>query len=470
MSSDMRHGWWRARLAGIAAGLLVALLLQSGLAQAAPRAALVMDMRTGEVLYDSNADARLHPASLTKMMTLYIAFQAVEHGEIALDDLVTISANVAAEPPSKLGLRAGQKIRLRYLIRAAAVKSANDAATAIAEAIGGTEPAFIERMNRTARAMGMTRTHFENAHGLDGPTHLSTARDMTILGRQLFYDFPDYFNLFSRITADAGIRRVRHTNRRFLRNYPGADGIKTGYTSQAGLNMTGTARRGSERIIATVFGYPSVTARNRRMAELLDLGFGKAPTRVAVRRPAAVPYSAVNGGRFSRRVRTALTLRRAPLPPPRPGTVRPGETDRDIEALIAQVSTALADGRPPVSEGDAPAALPLPAPRPARAPARLAPASGGDAAPAGWLSSSGGRVWAISLGQAASRMSAESLLLETALAEADILGAALRNVAREATGFDAQFVGLSQAEAAAACARLTVRGQDCEMSAAAGDG
>jgi D-alanyl-D-alanine carboxypeptidase len=159
---------------------------------AAPYAALVMDARTGEVLHSRNADTRLHPASLTKMMTLYIAFQAVERGEIGLDTEVTITREAANEPPSKLGLRAGQKIRLRYLLRAAAVKSANDAATAIGVALEGSEAAFARRMNRMAEAMGMTRTTFRNAHGLTESGHLSTARDMTILGRHVIYDFPEY--------------------------------------------------------------------------------------------------------------------------------------------------------------------------------------------------------------------------------------------------------------------------------------
>ncbi|MEM8629592.1 MAG: serine hydrolase, partial [Pseudomonadota bacterium] len=141
-------------------------------ASAAPYAAMVMDARTGEVLHSRNADSRLHPASLTKMMTLYIAFEAVERGEISLDTMVTISKRAAAEPPSKLGLRTGQKIKLRYLIRAAAIKSANDAATAIGEAISGSEAAFARRINRTAKAMGMTRTTFRNAHGLTEQGHL----------------------------------------------------------------------------------------------------------------------------------------------------------------------------------------------------------------------------------------------------------------------------------------------------------
>lgn len=140
-------------------GILFVWLAMLGTAiNAAPYAAMVMDARSGEVLHARNADTRLHPASLTKMMTLYIAFEAVRRGEITLDTKVTISAKAAAEPPSKLGLRAGQKIALRYLIRAAAVKSANDAATAIGEAISGSEAAFARRMNRTAKALGMTRT------------------------------------------------------------------------------------------------------------------------------------------------------------------------------------------------------------------------------------------------------------------------------------------------------------------------
>ena len=194
--------------------LLAALAPLAG--RAAPYAAMVMDARTGEVLHSRNADTQLHPASLTKMMTLYIAFEAVSRGEIGLDTVVTIPAQAAAEPPSKLGLRTGQKIRLRYLIRAAAIKSANDAATAIGIAISGSEAAFARRMNRTAKAMGMTRTNFKNAHGLTEAGHVSTARDMSILGRHMIYDWPQYYNLFSRRSADAGMKSVNNTNRRFL--------------------------------------------------------------------------------------------------------------------------------------------------------------------------------------------------------------------------------------------------------------
>ena len=201
-----------------------------------------------------------------------------------------ISANAAAEQPSKLGLRSGQRIKFRYLIRAAAVKSANDAATAIGEILEGSEAAFARRMTRTAKSLGMSKTTFKNAHGLTEKGHLSTARDMSTLGRHLLYDYPDYYNLFSRKSTDAGVKTVPNTNRRLLSNYRGADGIKTGYTRAAGFNLVASAERGQERIIATVFGGRSTATRNARVAELLDMGFKRAPSRVALRKPAKPAY------------------------------------------------------------------------------------------------------------------------------------------------------------------------------------
>jgi len=250
-------------------------------AAAAPYAALVMDTRSGAVYHAENADQRLHPASLTKMMTLYIAFQAAERGEIDLDAAITVSQNAAAEPPSRLGLTPGQRIALRELVAATAVKSANDAATALAEAISGSEEAFVARMNETARALGMTNTSFRNAHGLTAEGHLSTARDMTVLGRHLYFEFPQYFELFSRPSVEIGGSRYAHTNGRFLQGYQGADGIKTGYTSAAGFNLTASAHRGGKRLLVTVFGATSSADRTARVARLMDAGFAAAPEDVA---------------------------------------------------------------------------------------------------------------------------------------------------------------------------------------------
>ncbi|WP_343080857.1 D-alanyl-D-alanine carboxypeptidase family protein [Ostreiculturibacter nitratireducens] len=326
-------------------------------ALAAPYADYVIDVRTGEVLHSENADTRLHPASLTKMMTLYIAFEAIEHGEISLDTMVTISKHAASEPPSKLGLQAGQKIALRYLIRAAAVKSANDAATAIGEAIAGSEAAFARRMNRTAKALGMSRTTFKNANGLTEEGHLSTARDMTTLGRHLFYDYPQYYNLFSRRSADAGIAQVASTNRRFLAAYEGADGIKTGYTSAAGFNLVASAQRGDKRIIATVFGGRSTAARNARVAELLDVGFKRAPNRARVQKPSPPQYvpgelvaDALDATRddplaSGKKIRVSGSVNASPRPKARPSHGQPPAEmlvamQSGIDAALAEVAPA----------------------------------------------------------------------------------------------------------------------------------
>ena len=252
---------------------LIAAVFAAPMAQAVPYAAYLMDARTGETLYAENATTRLHPASLTKMMTLYIAFQEIERGRLSLDSMITVSKNAAAQPPSRLGLKAGQKIQLRYLIRAAAVKSANDAAAAIGDAIGGDQAQFADMMTRTAKSLGMKQTTFKNANGLTAKGHLSTAKDMSILGRHLFYDFPKYYNIFSRRTTDAGLATVTSTNRKFLDGYRGADGIKTGYTQPAGFNLTASAERNGVRLIATVFGGKSTADRNARAAKLLDKGF-----------------------------------------------------------------------------------------------------------------------------------------------------------------------------------------------------
>lgn len=315
---------------------------------AAPYADFVIDARTGEVLHETNADARLHPASLTKMMTLYIAFEAIEHGEISLDTMVTVSKDAAAQPPSRLGLRAGQKVAMRYLIRAAAIKSANDAATAIGDAIEGNRKAFAARMNRTAKALGMSRTTFKNANGLTAEGHLSTARDMTTLGRRLFFDYPQYYNIFSRRTADAGIAQVAATNRRFLDSYEGADGIKTGYTAPAGFNLTASAQRGNKRIIATVFGGKSTANRNARVAELLDLGFGKAPNRATVQPPPAIAY---NGD-----------------------AVEPDE-DLLAEAIAATVDPSIPAAGKTIRVNGAVEASPLPRPRPSETAVAALPAA-----------------------------------------------------------------------------------------------
>jgi D-alanyl-D-alanine carboxypeptidase len=415
---------------------------------AAPYAAMVMDARTGEVLHSRNADTRLHPASLTKMMTLYIAFEAVRLGEISLDTDVRISRFAAAEPPSKLGLRPGQKIKLRYLIRAAAVKSANDAATAIGEAISGSEAAFSQRMNRTAKALGMNDTTFKNAHGLTEAGHLSTARDMTTMGRRLFHDYPEYYNIFSRQATETGMGTVRNTNRRLLSAYRGADGIKTGYTRAAGFNLVASAERGEERIIATVFGGRSSATRNAHVAELLDLGFSRAPSRVAVRKPQLPQYGNVGGSYAPGQTAVATSVR----PVQRP--------DRTVTA-IAQ---ALQQSAESVVEAPAPTQLAaVIAPRPAPRDALIDSVEIQREVVTRATQSSGRQGFEILLEPQVTRSDADKLLLRTALQEIDTLDTALRQVRKVRQGYMPSFVGLSQRDAQRACMRLLSRQVACEV-------
>lgn len=439
-----------------------------GHVSAAPYAAMVMDARNGEVLHSRNADTRLHPASLTKMMTLYIAFEALRLGEITLDTEVTISANAANEPPSRLGLSSGSTIRLRYLIRAAAIRSGNDAATAIGEAISGSEAAFARRMTRTARALGMTRTTFRNAHGLTEEGHLSTARDMSMLGRRLIYDYPQYYNLFSRVTADAGIATVRNTNRVVLTTYRGADGIKTGYTRAAGFNLVASAQRGEERVIATVFGGRSTAWRNTRVMELLDMGFERAPGSVALRTP-PLPTYADDGGPTGQS--STPRGQRAPERSMRPVTRPINGVNADVLAAITEaVGEALepgadvaADVAAALSAADISSERPAPRPEPQAAlvpePAPIPPPEPELVTRA---SSTGSRLFGVSLGPQVSHHAAERLLLRTALAELGTFDTALRRVISGSRGYDARFADMTEDQATQACARLSARDVPCE--------
>lgn len=472
--SKLTKGVWHWALALFA---VVFFGLNSG-AQAAPYAAMVMDARSGKVLHARNADTRLHPASLTKMMTLYVAFEAIRRGEITLDTPVKISSKAASEVPSKIGLRAGQKIKLRYLIRAAAVKSANDAATAIGEGISGSEAAFARRMNRTAKALGMTRTTFKNAHGLTEAGHQSTARDMTTLGRRLLYDYPQYYNIFSRRSADAGITTVRNTNSRLLDAYPGADGIKTGYTRAAGFNLVASAERGSERVIATVFGGRSTATRNARVAELLDMGFKRAPTRVAVRKPALPKYAkeeSPKAGTSGKTIRLVTAVKKSLRPKLRPGsdpapveqplllakvkTPKPTATAEDISKAL-EVAAQTPQAEPTMG------ATVRPKPRPAAVLASVAPAPAPTPREPEIVtraSTKGGKHWGINVGRFPSRFAAEKVLLKVALAEMSTLDGTRRIVVRGSKGFDATFAGLTRDGADLACRRLQARGTNCFM-------
>jgi len=244
-------------------------------------ASIVIDADTGQVLRQRNADKRLYPASLTKMMTLYLAFEALQRGDFTLDSRLEVSQSAANEPASKLGLRRGSTISMRNALQSCATKSANDAATVIAEAIGGSKAGFARLMTAKARQLGMKNTQFKNPHGLTARGQLSSARDMSILGRRIFEDFPEQYSMFSRKRFKYGGRSYRATNK-LLGKYKGADGIKTGYTRASGFNLVASAEQDGRRLIGVVFGGKSSASRNRHMRQILDEGFAKLPKRTPV--------------------------------------------------------------------------------------------------------------------------------------------------------------------------------------------
>lgn len=253
--------------------LLVCLgLASAGPAQAAKYASIVVDAETGEVLHARHSNTRRYPASLVKMMTLYMTFDALERGRLKMNQGLRVSRRAAGMPASKLGLRRGQVIRVKEAILALVTKSANDAAVVLAEAIGKTESQFAQKMTRKARQLGMKRTTFRNASGLPNRKQRSTARDMATLARALMNDFPQYYKFFK--TKSFKYRgRVYRNHNRLLKTYAGADGIKTGYIRAAGYNLVASSIRNGRRVIAVVFGGKSARSRNRHTAQLLDKGF-----------------------------------------------------------------------------------------------------------------------------------------------------------------------------------------------------
>ncbi|MDB5378130.1 MAG: D-alanyl-D-alanine carboxypeptidase, partial [Rubritepida sp.] len=289
----------RRAVAGAVLAVSLLPVLASAQITASPRySGMVVDARTGNVLIAEAADETRHPASLTKMMTLYMLFEAMQAGRFTLNTPIRVSAEAASQPPTKLGVPAGGSLSTESAILALVTRSANDIAVAVGEALGGDEESFARMMTQRARSLGMSRTTFRNASGLPDPDQVTTARDMTLLGRRLIQDFPEQYHYFSLTHFAHGNRLIRNHNG-MLRDYPGADGIKTGYITASGFNIVTSAQREGVRLVGAVFGGNSWAQRNDRMAELLDAGFARLgvrevpplvaslPPRVAVRHDAS---------------------------------------------------------------------------------------------------------------------------------------------------------------------------------------
>ncbi len=326
-----------------------------GFAPALVSGSIVLDADTGRVLSENNSDAITYPASLTKMMTLYLTFEALNTGRLRLDQYLPVSVDAASKSPTKLGLRPGDSVDVQDLILGIVTRSANDAAAVLAEGLAGSEPAFAESMNNKAQKLGMRSTFYRNASGLPDPEQHTTARDTAQLALALYHDFPREYRYFS--TREFNFRgRMVVGHDHLLDWYPGADGIKTGYIRASGFNLATSAVRGGHRLIGVVLGGVSGSARDREMAALLDQGFvalGVPGSIMTARRQAPAPLPSM----VPTAQRALVAANEQSASPPR---ARPG--------LLGRTATRLAANLSPVGKAEA-ATLPHESPHPAQAPA-----------------------------------------------------------------------------------------------------
>jgi D-alanyl-D-alanine carboxypeptidase len=253
--------------------LTAGLVLQGAPAGGLPKSPhILVDLEKGLVIDDQYAGQKWYPASLTKLMTTYVVFRAMSAGEVTLETPVTISANALAEPPSKMGYAVGTKMSVDNALKMLLVKSANDIAVALAEAVGGTEPQFIARMNAEAARLGMSATHYTNPNGLPSDDQITSARDQAVLARALWSEFPEYRSYFG-ITAIQSGKRILRTYNPLLERYNGATGMKTGFICNSGFNLVATATRDGRSMLVVVMGAYSAKGRAESAALLLDQGF-----------------------------------------------------------------------------------------------------------------------------------------------------------------------------------------------------
>ena len=311
--------------------LVCALVVGFNASAEAKYASIVVNENSGKVMYSRNADKQLYPASLTKIMTLYMLFEALDNGKVHMGTKIKISKLAAGRSPSKLGLRPGSSITAKNAIMALITKSANDIATAISEHLAPSEREFAKKMTRKARALGMKRTTFRNASGLPHSKQKSTARDMAKLAIAIRRDFPHYFHLFKTKSFEYNGRKFRNHNK-LLSSYKGTDGIKTGYIRASGFNLVATVERRGIRLVGVVFGGRTGASRNKHMIHLLNKQFDRVPqyaetTLVPKKKP------------------SAPTL--VKLPPPRPNILALKRTEKSGEAAV---TVALAPPRPNLAD------------------------------------------------------------------------------------------------------------------------
>ncbi|MCB1459997.1 MAG: D-alanyl-D-alanine carboxypeptidase [Nitratireductor sp.] len=439
------------------------LLTAPAAANAAQYSGYVLDAKTGKVLYSHRGDAAAYPASLTKMMTLYMLFEAMDAGKVRKSSRITISARAASMQPSKLGIKAGGSVTAEQAILALVTKSANDVACAVGEFIGGSESNFASMMTRKARQLGMSNTTFKNASGLPNSAQKTTAHDMAILGVALREHFPQYYDYFSTRSFTYGKKRMGNHNR-LLGKVRGMDGIKTGYTRASGYNLVSSVERDGRSIVAVVMGGSSGKSRNAQMVAIIDKYLPKASKgrdKMLVARKGGVPVVVASAASLP----VAKLPRKGPLP-----AYREENDDPSEQRIVMAHATATAAESFDVAAIErkllelSGKALPVPTPSPSArtidptrtasvAPARsLRPAEpvGQRAVPEGWQ---------IQIGATDSEQSAESLLSK-ARAKAPRLLKAFSNYTEtvEKNGdvlYRARFAGFSSKSAAwDACGQL----------------
>jgi len=428
-------------------------------------AAIVIDAASGEVLFARHADSRRYPASLTKMMTLYLTFEALSQGKVDVDDVLTISPRAASQPPSKLGLAAGQTITLDDAMRATAVRSANDMAVAIAEHVGGSEARFTNLMTLKAEQLGMTQTRYATANGLPDARQLTSARDQAILARAIMRDFPQYYSYFGLHDWAYNGRNYRNTNG-LLPSGNGYDGMKTGYTNASGYNLAASAVRDGRRLITIVLGGRSSASRNAHVAELMDTGFeverrrsqgeniqiaqtffeqrGFGVGSEALSPSAPVAYASLGtddedamGGES-----TAVAYTSAPAPAALPTRITPSPSERAAAETTAQAQRAPANLTASLNGAPARRAAPPPAREPARA-----------TRPTGR--------WAVQVGAFKDEKVATDWLTEVNRRFRSQFASAERNVQTAGDWYRSRFTGLTEDAAKAACDALSERRVTC---------
>ena len=457
-------------------------------------ASIVVDANTGAVLHSTDADSPRHPASLTKIMTLYLLFEQLEAGKIKLTTEMDVSAHAASQAPSKLGLKPGDTIAVEPAIRAIVTKSANDVAVVVGETLGGSEPEFARLMTKKARELGMARTTYRNASGLPDDEQITTARDMTILGRAIQDRFPNYYRYFSTRSFEFRGHAMRNHNK-LLGAVDGVDGIKTGYTNASGFNLVTSVRRGTRRVVAAVFGGRTASWRDSRMVGLIEKYFTLASTKRTVPafaegkdEPAGkqTAKEQVAAGGPLLRTASAAAMQYGPVPgstdPIKPTAVKtvlvkaaalhgaaltnmPGPQQRLVPPLafteatpVTTVATVKSDGAPTGSRpgvlGVLPAQIPTPAPAQVASAGDIIPLPAATAPAA--VKPRGSYI--IQVGAFDDEAEAKARLEASQRAAKDALGQADPFTERASKGnktlYRARFAGLDKAQAEAACANL----------------